>query len=301
MTMERRLPDEADLEELMIDGAGLRLKLRIWGKRTKPALILLHGGRDQGRSWDWTVAELLPDYCVLVPDLRGHGDSDHATTGGYEMVDFLADHALVVQRLVAMGFASPFPMVGHSFGGNILLHYAASFPEHVSKLAVLEGVGFSQERFESIVSQPSPERWRKAVERRMSVSTRPPRQFPSLTLAADRIAGLHPQLPRDVVEHLALHAVRQTEDGYVWKYDSLFGGQSLRPVPPDEYAKLYNAIRSPVCLFYGQDSWATSPAADGRMEMFQQATLHELDDAGHWLHHDRLDRFIPFLKQFLRG
>jgi pimeloyl-ACP methyl ester carboxylesterase len=37
-------------------------------------LLLVHGGRDHCRNWDWVAAALRRDWHVLAPDLRGHGD-----------------------------------------------------------------------------------------------------------------------------------------------------------------------------------------------------------------------------------
>ena len=53
----------------------LRLHYVDWGNPAAPPLILLHGGRDHCRNWDWVASDLRRDYHVIAPDLRGHGDS----------------------------------------------------------------------------------------------------------------------------------------------------------------------------------------------------------------------------------
>src|SRR5262245_63649514 len=53
----------------------LRLHYVDWGNADKPSLLLIHGGRDHCRNWDWTAAALRNDWHVIAPDLRGHGDS----------------------------------------------------------------------------------------------------------------------------------------------------------------------------------------------------------------------------------
>src|SRR5436305_311115 len=55
----------------------LRLHYVDWGNASKPPLLLLHGGRDHCRNWDWTAAALRDRYHVIAPDLRGHGDSQN--------------------------------------------------------------------------------------------------------------------------------------------------------------------------------------------------------------------------------
>src|SRR5215475_1558263 len=61
----------------------LRLRYVDWGNPDAPPLILLHGGRDHSRSWDWTAQELRAKWHVIAPDLRGHGDSDWSADGDY--------------------------------------------------------------------------------------------------------------------------------------------------------------------------------------------------------------------------
>lgn len=295
------LPDAGELSEEKIDVGGLRLHVRIWGDRSKTPLLLLHGGRDHGRSWDWTVAALLDDYCMIVPDLRGHGDSDWGPGGGYDMLGFVGDHAALIEALAERGFAAPFSMVGHSFGGNILLHYAAAFPEKVSRLVVLEGLGFSQERYDALHARPPADVWREALERRLKIQVRGGRVFKSREEGVERLAALHPQLPEPISRHLAEEALRRTGAGWTWKYDPLVGQVPVRPVPPSEYGALYGAITAPTLLIYGQDSWASSPRDDGRLAVFRNAELREFDDAGHWLHHDQPRRFVREVRQFLEA
>ena len=53
----------------------LRLHYVDWGTVGKPPLLLLHGGRDHCRNWDWVAQVFRQDWHVIAPDLRGHGDS----------------------------------------------------------------------------------------------------------------------------------------------------------------------------------------------------------------------------------
>jgi pimeloyl-ACP methyl ester carboxylesterase len=49
----------------------------------------------------------------------------------------------------------------------------------------------------------------------------------------------------------------------------------------------------------GMESWASDPSIDGRMDAFQDARLVNVPDAGHWVHHDRLDEFLRAVRAFL--
>jgi pimeloyl-ACP methyl ester carboxylesterase len=112
---------------------GLRLHVTDWGNDAAPPLILLHGGRDHSRSWDTIARALQPHFHVMAPDLRGHGDSEWAKGSSYS----LSDHVYDLAHLLGSG--GDVVLVGHSFGGMIAMAYAGTYPDRVSRLAVLDG------------------------------------------------------------------------------------------------------------------------------------------------------------------
>ena len=295
---EARLPTDVPATTVTIDFAGLPLHVRVWGDRAKPAVILQHGGRDHGRSWDWTVAALADRYCLIVPDLRGHGDSGHATGGHYAEEAYLADFA-AVDAWVAERWGAPPALVGHSLGGGICLRYASAYPERVARVVSMEGLGRSQKSYDEAMETPLAERYRKSADKRLSLARSEPRHFADHEEAIARMASLHPQLRPDQSRHLAVHALREDARGWGWKHDRMLAWTETRPMPPEEYLAAYAAIACPVLLMYGEDSWASSPKADGRMDAFREARLITYERAGHWLHHDRFEAFIEDVSAFL--
>src|ERR1043166_9194487 len=59
----------------------LRLHYVDWGNAEAPPLLLVHGGRDHCRNWDWLAERLGRDWHIIAPDLRGHGDSQWSQDG----------------------------------------------------------------------------------------------------------------------------------------------------------------------------------------------------------------------------
>src|SRR5471030_2372764 len=76
----------------------LRLHYVDWGNAEAPPLILLHGGRDHCRNWDWVAQDLRRDFHVIAPDLRGHGDRAYSPSGDYSMSAFVYDLAQLSHR-----------------------------------------------------------------------------------------------------------------------------------------------------------------------------------------------------------
>ena len=119
----------------------LRLHYVDWGNESAPALLLIHGGRDHCRNWDWVAEKLRGRYHVIAPDLRGHGDSDWANGGGYGEINYVYDIAQLVQQKRM----APVTIIAHSLGGSIALLYSGLFPETVKKVVAIEGLGPSPE------------------------------------------------------------------------------------------------------------------------------------------------------------
>src|SRR6478735_469820 len=102
----------------------LRLHYLDWGNPDAPPLLLVHGNRDHAHNWDWAAARLQDRYHIIAPDLRGHGDSQWSAGSMYAPAEFVYD----IAQLVHQQELAP-------------LRNAATFPEDVERLVVIEGWG----------------------------------------------------------------------------------------------------------------------------------------------------------------
>jgi pimeloyl-ACP methyl ester carboxylesterase len=104
----------------------------IKGGKGKP-LVLLHGFGQNWYAWNRILAPLAAHFTLIVPDLRGIGESSRPSSG-YEKQQMAADiHALVAH----LGF-SRINLAGHDIGEMVAYAYALSYPSQVEKLALLD-------------------------------------------------------------------------------------------------------------------------------------------------------------------
>jgi pimeloyl-ACP methyl ester carboxylesterase len=274
----------------------LRLHYVDWGNGGAPPMILLHGGQDHCRNWDWVAQRLRHEWHIIAPDLRGHGDSEWSATGSYTMAGYIYDLAQLVdqQRL------APVTLVAHSLGGNIALRYAGIYPEKVRALVSIEGLGPSPKALAERAGQTIVERMRKWIDLQHNLSGRLPRRYAAIEDAFRRMQAANKHLSPEQARHLIQHGVNQNEDGtFSWKFDNY-----VRVWPPydmrvEEVQELWGRIVCPALLVYGRESWASNPQEDGRVRHFKNARVVSFEKAGHWVHHDRLDAFIETVREFL--
>jgi pimeloyl-ACP methyl ester carboxylesterase len=98
-----------------------------------PDVVLVHGVTGDLSIWFLcqAIQTLSRTHRVTAFDLRGHGYSD-APSSGYTSADHAADVLALMDRLGA----ERAHLVGHSFGGVIVLHVAALAPERVESLVL---------------------------------------------------------------------------------------------------------------------------------------------------------------------
>ncbi len=267
-----------------------------WGNPDAPPLLLIHGGRDHCRSWDWAAEQLRKDWHVIAPDLRGHGDSQWSPDGNYEMSSFVYDLAQLVHQLDL----APVTIVSHSMGGNISIRYSGLYPENVRKLVAIEGLGPSpavQAKRDEIGIRP---RFRQWIEDKRNAAGRLPRRYPTLESALDRMKAENTYLTDEQARHLTIHGASRNEDGtWSWKFDNYLNIWAAFDMSREDMLAIWTAITCPVLMMYGAKSWASNPEKDGRIEHFKTASVVEFENAGHWLHHDQFDRFMAELAGFL--
>lgn len=274
----------------------LRLHYTDWGNEGAPPLLLVHGGRDHCRNWDWAAQRFCRDWHVICPDLRGHGDSAWAADGNYDMPAFVYDLAQLIHQLDI----APVTIIAHSMGGNIATRYAGLYPENVRKLVCIEGLGPSPKARAEREAAGAPARFRKWIEDKRSAAGRTVKRYPSIEAALARMQEENKHLTHEQARHLTIHGVSRNEDGsWSWKFDNYLNVWPVFDLSEADMIAIWRGITCPTLLLYGADSWASNPAQDGRLAHFRNAECIEFENAGHWLHHDQFERFMATVTDFI--
>jgi len=128
----------AGFSDKFADVNGVRLHYAIGGKG--PVVVLLHGFAQTGLMWRPIMPVLAQKHTVIVPDLRGAGDSGKPE-GGYDKKNMAVD---IHELTRSLGF-DHVSIVGHDIGLMVAYAYAAQFPEGTDRLvlmdAFLPGIG----------------------------------------------------------------------------------------------------------------------------------------------------------------
>src|ERR1700704_2481760 len=119
-----------------------------WGG-SGPVVVLIHGYAENSDSWAPLAADLMKDHTVVVPDLRGIGRSSKPA-GGYDKKTQAKDIRAVVTGL---RFDRTY-IVAHDIGNMVAYAYAATYPDKVLRLVVMDAPIPGVEPWTEILQNP---------------------------------------------------------------------------------------------------------------------------------------------------
>lgn len=121
-----------------VNGVSIHARVPTAARGGKPPLLLVHGFPQTHVLWHRVVQQLQNDYWIVLPDLRGYGDS--AQPAG------LPDHSNYSKRTMAQDLVDlmdqlgcpDFHLAGHDRGGRVAARLALDHAEKVNKLCVID-------------------------------------------------------------------------------------------------------------------------------------------------------------------
>lgn len=257
---------------------GLRLRVTVRGAEGDPPAVLLHGGALMGSTWQ-RVCDRLPGYRFIVPDLRGHGDSEWAPADGYALSDFAGD---LVELIAACGLDRPH-LVGMSLGGQTALH-AVCHGLDVRSLCLVD-VGPSLRRGGA----------RKIVDFVGQA------EYPDFDAAVDAALRFNPRRTRASLAASLQRSMRRTPaGGWAWKWDPA-RLRMLRDRNDQAEAlwPLLGRVRCPTLAVRGEDSpLFTEELAERFAAALPDGATVGVPGAGHAVQSDQPERLAAILARF---
>lgn len=239
----------------------------------KPPVVLLHGITDNGLCWTRVAQALESDYDVIMPDARGHGESDKPASG-YRAEDHAADVASLIELL---GLHRPV-LLGHSMGADVAAHVAALYP-------ILVGGLIAEDPPWRLNPQPESERhafiegWRQGIIHQRTLSTE--------TLINQTASHWH------MVERENWAVAHQQVVPEVLQY---------RPLPPDSWQAVLELIQCPMLLVIGDkpgDAILNLQDAQTFQRVVPGMQIAQIRQTGHSIHRDNFEDFISAVRGFL--
>jgi esterase len=241
-----------------------------------PPLIILHGLLGSADNWRAMSRRLGAHYGVFAVDLRNHGRSPHSDVFDYDVM--VADlREFIVQQ--ALGRIM---LLGHSMGGKVAMQFALDYPERVDRLVIVD-----------IAPKPYELSQRDLLEALRSLDLSRYKSFGEVDSAlASRVSGQ--SLRQFLLKNLA-----KDENGRLrWQvhleaiyrnYDKLAQGFA----PERTFDKPTLFIRG------GRSNYIEDDDARLIRQIFSQAEIATLPEAGHWVHADSPNEFFQTVMNFL--
>ncbi len=269
----------AEPEERDVIVAGTRIRYLSWGEKSKPGLVLVHGGAAHAHWWSFIAPLFMSEWHTVAIHLSGMGDSERREQ---------YDHRMWAAEVMAVAEDADFPgppvIVGHSLGGIVAIETAATYGEKLAGAVIVDAP----------VRRPSPE-WEAGSTGR---AFKQPGMYATAQEAISHFRLVPPQpIENDyIVDYIARMSVRETEAGWTWKFDpNIFSGTlvALR----DQLA----TVGCRVALFTGEKSVIVPRDTAAYMYelMGRVSPVVEIPEAHHHLTLDQPLAFVAALRTLL--
>ncbi|MDP6414145.1 MAG: alpha/beta fold hydrolase [Gammaproteobacteria bacterium] len=256
----------------------MQLNYRQYSDSGKP-LLILHGLFGSLGNWGWHSKQLAEQYAVYGVDLRNHGESPHA-----DELDYTSMADDVKQLMTSLGIDSCF-CIGHSMGGKVAMQLALTQPQLVEKLIVVDIAP---------VTYPIGAEGHKKVLAAMAAL-----DFDAIHSRSEAESKLAAFIQDEATRKFVLTNLQRDDSGkYQWRLN-------LRAI--EEH---YDALRikpngvlaftKPTLFVKGSESkYIRAENETEILELFPNASVKIIMQAGHWLHADKPQAFKKIASDFL--
>jgi pimeloyl-ACP methyl ester carboxylesterase len=268
----------SEAEDKFVTANDLSLHYLDWGNPDEPPMVLLHGLCVNAHYWDLFALTMKQNYHVLALDQRGHGDSTWSRDYGPKY------YVLDLEAFAVKLSLTDMVLIGHSMGGINAIIYAASHPEMVSHLVIVD-IG--------------PEIADAGIDRIERERVNEPESFSSEDEAISYMRRLEPRQSDDFIYHQVKYALRREENGRLkFKYDEALRNTELRS--PEWLWDYLGQVICPSLVLHGSESdMLLTGVAERASSALPFGSLVEIEGAGHSIPGDNPKAFEAAVRQFL--
>lgn len=249
-------------------------------------VLCLHGWLDNAASFI-PLAQQLAETPLLALEFPGHGHSGHRSSDAhYYFFDWVQD----IVALCRQQQWQQLTIIGHSMGAMVATALAASFPELVAKLVLIDSLSFVTDSAENAAKQ-----LRDGINSRLKASSRPP-YYASLAEAA---AARQKQSDFSLIEAMLLaeRGTMTTAQGLSWRADMRLRHSSVYRLTQPQAEALISAVQCPVLGLIASDS-AFAAKAKHFAAHYHQLTLVDVS-GGHHCHMTQAAVVAQHIQRFL--
>ena len=257
-----------------------RISYRHWHNVNKPGLLFVHGHAAHARWWDFIAPAFRDSHNVATIDLSGSGDSSHRAV--YSARLFARE---IVGCIQASGLNST-TVVGHSFGGTMTRTAAYLYPEQITAIILADS------------NIPT----HRGSRRPPPTPRRKKRYYPNMSEGIRRFRLRPPQpRPQDFIfNYIAEHSLKETEQGYCFKYDSAVFAKMPAEKDMPVASDMIKNVAIPVGLIYGTLSRFFPPAVVENLPALVPPELSfSIAEAHHHVFLDQPEKFVETLSALL--
>jgi pimeloyl-ACP methyl ester carboxylesterase len=265
---------------------GLRHHYIRWGDVANDPVVFLHGLMNNARYWEHIANRFSDRYAVYAPDLRGHGESEHAP-GGYLVWAFAMDLRGFVEE---MDFES-FDLVAHSIGSRVAMAYARDHSHRIKHLVLAD------------MGPQMAEQGARGIRKSTGQSQKAP-GFATEAEALEHFAAMYPGQPRDFLQRQmgASLVLDEASGNLVFRFDPAIHeatGRGAIVEIPFLWESL-ERITCPTLVIRAEKSRVLSPEiAEQMVERLPNGRLVEIPDAGHQVPLHQPEAFAAAIAEFL--
>lgn len=237
------------VKEIRIQLPHIDLAARVYGPVDGQPVLALHGWLDNAMSFE-LLAPKLPGLRIVALDMAGHGFSGRRGPGaGYQLWDYAADALLATQEL---GWTK-FSILGHSLGAIVGVLMAASVPERIERLALIDGLVPDTGEAEQ-----SPKKLGEALMAQIDVHSKEKTVYESQEQAVQvRMRGLMP-VSQLAAELLVSRGLSPVDGGYCWNTDVRLTLPSPLRLTISHAKAFVQALQCPVSLVLAEQGLLVS-------------------------------------------